>query len=199
MNNKAARLKQIRAFAKAKELSRMLKLGAGEVEDVLAFIREGFSVTVVDPDRAALERFRARLDSAGGSARLVESDYAELPFSPGEFELVMAFNSIYFSTADDMKKKFAELVSKLREDGFYYITLISTRHGDYGKGEEVEPGTFRRDGVLYHHTNAQDVVNLLRHTEIIDIRDEEQNEKGSFHWHVLGRKRDLEPRRAKED
>lgn len=198
MNYAGSRIRQIRAFAKAKELRHVLQLGSEETEDTLAFAREGFALTVVEPARPALDKLEALLETQGLSAKLVESDYAELPFSPGAFELVLAFNSIYNSTGEGIKANFTELISKLREDGFYYITLISTRHRDYGKGEEVEPGTFRRDGLLYHHTNAQEVVNLLRHTEVIDIRDEEQDEKGSFHWHVLGRKRDLEPKRQKQ-
>jgi len=175
------RVSALLPFLRAKAVRRVLQIGAGEVVSLL--LSEGFEATVLDPSKEPLAEPTKALEDKGLRARLIEES----------FDFVFAFNTLYHSNREGLKRSIDSLLARLREEGFFYITLISTRHADYGKGMEVEPATFSLNGLLTHYCDAADVAALLGDVEIIDLRDEEQARPGSFHWHVLGCRRDFSP------
>jgi len=175
------RVSALLPFLRANAVHRILQVGGGEVASLL--LSEGFEATVLDPSKELLAEPTKTLEDEGLRARLIE----------GPFDFVFAFNTLYRSDHKGLKRSIDSLLARLREEGFFYITLISTRHADYGKGIEVEPDTFSLNGVITHYCDAADVVALLRDVTIIDLRDEEQASPGSFHWHVLGCRKDLSP------
>jgi tellurite methyltransferase len=178
-------------FLRARSVRRILQVGGGEVVSLL--VSEGFEVTVLEPSRESLAGVRKTLEDKGLRARLIEGPLNELPVPRKPFDFVLAFNTLYRSDRDGLKRSIDSLLAQLREDGFFYITLISTRHADYGNGVEVEPASLSLNGVITHYCDAADVVALLGDAKIIDLRDEEQARPGSFHWHVMGCRKGLSP------
>ncbi len=187
------RVSALLPFLRARSVCRVLQVGVGEVEVVSLLISEGFEVTVLDPSHESLAGVRKALEDKGLRARLIEGPLNELPVPRKPFDFVLAFNTLYHSNREGLKRSIDSLLALLREEGFLYITLISTRHADYGKGREVEPATFSLNGVITHYCDAADVVAFLGDVKIIDLRDEEQARAGSFHWHVLGCRKGLSP------
>ena len=181
------RVSALLPFLRANAVRRILQVGGGEVVSLL--VSEGFEATVLDPSKESLAELTKTLEDEGLRARLIE----------GPFDFVFAFNTLYRSDHKGLKRSIDSLLARLREEGFFYITLISTRHADYGKGMEIEPDTFSLNGLLTHYCDAADVVALLGDVEIIDLRDEEQSRPGSFHWHVLGCRRGLSPSANEEE
>ena len=191
------RVSALLPFLRARSVRRILQVGGGEVVSLL--VSEGFEVTVLEPSRESLTGLRKTLEDRGLRARLIEGPLNELPVPRKPFDFVLAFNTLYHSDYEGLKRSLDSLLALLREDGFLYITLISTRHADYGKGREVEPATFSLNGVITHYCDAADVVAFLGDVKIIDLRDEEQASPGSFHWHVLGCRRDFSPSGNEEE
>lgn len=178
-------------FLRAKSVQRILQVGAGEVVSLL--LSEGFELTVLDPSQESLAELTKTLEDKGLRARLIEGPLDGLPVPRKPFDFVLAFNTLYHSDYEGLKRSLGSLFAQLRDEGFFYITLISTRHADCGKGIQVEPATFSLNGLLTHYCDAADIVALLGDVKIIDLRDEEQASPGSFHWHILGCRRGLSP------
>jgi cyclopropane fatty-acyl-phospholipid synthase-like methyltransferase len=193
------RVRGLLAFLKVKSVKTILQAGCGDREVTSLLINAGFDVTVVDEDGESLAGLEAALDADGLSAELIKASVCELP-APGRcFDFALAWNTLYYSNYEGLAHSLAALFNQLRDDGFFYLTLISTKHADFGRGEKVEQDTFNLEGSLRHFSAGGDMVALLRHVEVIDLRDEEQGEPGSFHWHILGRNRDLAPPEEDEE
>lgn len=191
------RVSALLPFLRANAVRRILQVGGGEVVSLL--VSEGFEVTVLDPSKESLAGVRKALEDKGLRARLIEGLLNELPVPRKPFDFVLAFNTLYHSNREGLKRSLDSLLAQLREEGFFYITLISTRHADYGKGREIEPASLSLNGVITHYCDAADVVAFLGDVKIIDLRDEEQASPGSFHWHVLGCRRDFSPSGNEEE
>jgi len=192
------RVGNLLAFLRANRVQRVLQAGGGDPETTLLLSREEFEVTVLEPSRSALARLERALAAEGHPAELLQATLEDMPTSAHRFDFVLAFNTLSETDRTGLEHSLRALFSHVREDGLFYMTLLSTRHSDYGKGREIEPATFSWNGSVRHYTDAAEIVRLLRHVEIIDLRDEEQGGHGSFHWHILGRNRDLSPPSSEE-
>lgn len=187
------RLKKLLPFLQANSVESILQLGCINEEVSSFLITEGFEVSVIDPSEESLALLKTGLDSRGLSAELIQAPFNELPVPKKRFDFALAFNSLYFTDYEGLKRSLDSLFVLLREDGFFYVTLISTKHSDYGKGNEVQPGTFDLGGLVRHYSDAADVVSLLQSAEVVDLREDEQGKPGSFHWHILARNRHISP------
>jgi SAM-dependent methyltransferase len=187
------RVRRLLPFLRAKSVKSILQLGCVDDEVTSFMITEGFKVSVIDPSEESLASLKKGLDSRGLSTELTQSAFDKLPIPKERFDFALAFNSLYGTDYEGLRRSLDSLFKLLREDGFFYITLASTKHADYGKGDEVEQNTFDLGGLVRHYSDAADIVNLLRHVEVIDLREEEQDEPLSFHWYIMGRNRDLSP------
>lgn len=157
---------------------------------------QGFNVTVIDIPTRSKEESKTEKDSVGPDVELVRIDSIEELVDikgAGEFDFGMAYNSLYYGTRQELSLNLKGLLEILKQDGFFYITLISTRNADYGKGKRIEAKTFKLGEMTRHFADAEDIVSLMGFLEIIDLRNEEQDTRGSMHWHILARNRLLLP------
>ncbi|TKJ42610.1 hypothetical protein CEE36_06835 [candidate division TA06 bacterium B3_TA06] len=190
-------IRRFQVFLQIQWVRRVLLLGAEDTQSALIFVRKGFELTVLDPPQETLDGLAKELDAAGLSARLLKAAPGDLPVPLRHFDFAVGFNCLYQTTLEGLTERFEGLLSGIRKDGFFYITLISTKNTNYRKDREIEPQTFADKGEMRHYCDAREIVTLLRHMEVIDLRNAEQGSEGSFHWHVLGRNRDMAP--AEED
>ncbi|MBD3284824.1 hypothetical protein GF359_00600 [candidate division WOR-3 bacterium] len=189
------RIENLLTFLEIQGVRTVLQIGAESGESVEIFSSKGFDVTVFSLDSGRSAEISNKLDEKNLKANLINIP-SQIKISYYDFAL--AYNNIYKRTHQELRDRLTVFLAYLKEDGFFYLTLASTRNSNYGKGKEVEKNTYESGGKITHYCDAVEIVNLFRHVEIIDLRNEEQEEPGSFHWHVLGRNRDPYPPEEEE-
>ncbi len=187
------RLLVVTRFLHAERVKTILQVGCSEPQSTLLFVREGFNVTLLDSANTALDSIKAEVGSLDTKKiRIIENSQNEAStLEPCSFDFLFAFNTLYETSFEALKENLSSKFNLLRKDGFFYLTLVSTKNSGFGVGEEIEPNTFLSGGRKLHFCDAAEIVTLFKQLEIIDIRDEEQETEGSFHWHILGRNRNL--------
>lgn len=77
--------------------ARVLEVGCGRGIGLIPYLRllEPTRLVGLDVDRQLLDLARSRLAESGASAELVHGDVRNLPFSDGEFEVVIDFGTCY--------------------------------------------------------------------------------------------------------
>jgi SAM-dependent methyltransferase len=125
-----------------------LDVGCGPGRHARLLARAGFRVFAVDPSPRAAAECAAGLLEDGRSATVLCGDPCRLPVTGSLFDVVVAFNSIYHGTKRQVSATVRSLHSALRPGGRVFATFPSHSHRMYGKGEQVEPDTFRSEGFL---------------------------------------------------
>jgi len=190
------RIGNLLTFLEIQGVRKVLQIGIEYPESLLILAEKGFDVTVFATDPQKLKQAEKGLEKRNLKAMLT-SVPSEIKIDYYDFAL--AYNNLYKITHQGLRDKLTVFLAYLREDGFFYLTLASTRNSKFGKGKEKEKNTYDMGGNLLHFSDAVEIVNLFRHVEIIDLRNEEQEKPGSFHWHVLGRNRDPYPPEDEEE
>ncbi|WAZ21818.1 class I SAM-dependent methyltransferase [Streptomyces cinnabarinus] len=169
----------------------VLDLGCGVGRHALFLAAEGFTARGVDASPAALDHAREEAGRRGLDAAFDTADFTELPYADASFDYVLAFNVVYHADEEGLRRALKEVRRVLRPGGRYQCTMLSKRNGEYGKGDEVSPNTFRQpeaaDDKVHPHlyTDAADLVRLHEGFELISAFDAEHGKPGSQHWHCL--------------
>jgi ubiquinone/menaquinone biosynthesis C-methylase UbiE len=183
-------------FAKllqARRLQRVLDLGCGTGRHLIYLAKEGCEVHGTDISQTGLTYARQWLSQEGLAAELKQSDMTAIPYPDGFFDAIISIFVIYHGTVEAMSRAIAEIYRVLRFGGLALLTFISTRSYRYGRGEEIEPGTFIPDegvdaGVPHHYSDRGEVEDLLKKFAILKMelveRIDEQGRRHS-HWEVV--------------
>lgn len=135
--------KLVREFRNG-EPQRALDLGCGVGRHVVLLARHGYETHGTDFSPAAVEHCREWLRLEALSAKVRRADMSDIHAPDGFFDLIVAFNVIYHTTRAGMQEVTALLRRKLRPGGCLFVTLKSPATWYYGRGREIEPGTFIR-------------------------------------------------------
>jgi len=178
-------------------VSRVLDLGCGLGRHVVLMAKSGFETYGLDSSSFAVEHCLKWLGAERLDANVCCADMCPLDFPDGFFDFIISWNVIYHATRACMIEALAEMGRTLRLGGLLYLTLNSTRNRHFGKGSEVEPGTFHNpekgDGEhLHHYSDEHDVRDLLSHWRIESLKESEEclagkPYPGSWHWKILAR------------
>ncbi|MGY4707609.1 class I SAM-dependent methyltransferase [Candidatus Bipolaricaulota sp. J31] len=179
-------------FLKREGARRILDLGCGAGRHVLFLAREGFEVHGLDSSVEALRICRERLEAEGLPAALVQADMRKIPYPEGFFDAAIAIASLYHGTLADMRRAIAEVRRVLKPGGFALLEFKSKRSFRYGRGKEIEPGTYIADtgedaGVPHHYSDREEVEALLVGFRILEIDHLERifaGERRSGRWEV---------------
>ncbi|MBP2145143.1 ubiquinone/menaquinone biosynthesis C-methylase UbiE [Methanofollis sp. W23] len=137
--------------------ARVLELGCGNGKTLSGLTGHGATVVGLDLARGAVA-----LAARSTSAHLVVGDARRLPFPAGSFDTVCAFHLIGHLMRDDREEAAMECTRVLKEGGRLYFKEFSVMDMRAGKGEEVEPWTFRRgEGVLTHYFTEEEGTALF--------------------------------------
>jgi ubiquinone/menaquinone biosynthesis C-methylase UbiE len=144
----------------------VLELGCGNGKTLAALARREGTVVGLDLARNAL-----RACPAGPA--LVQGDALALPFVDGSFGAVVMSHLLGHLTAAERAEAAKEVQRVLRPGGVLLVRAFSVRDMRFGKGEEVEPATFRRgNGILHHYFTAEELRALFRDLEEVSLREE---------------------------
>jgi len=166
----------------------VLDLGCGVGRHCISLARRGFSMTGLDRSVGAIEGSRRACAEAGVAVALVPGDLAELPFTDGAFDAVLAYNVVYHGNEQRVGACLAEVARVLSPRGRYAATMLSKRNDEYGKGVEIAPNTFVQDGAeddkIHPHLycDAADLVRLHDRFDLLSCMDAKQGVPQSFHW-----------------
>jgi SAM-dependent methyltransferase len=139
--------------------SRVLELGCGNGKTYTSLSGRDVSVVGLDLSPAAVALCRR---AAGEGAPLLVADARTLPFRDGSFDAVCAFHVTGHLMAAGRGAVASEVARVLKEGGKFYFRDFSDRDMRYGKGTEVEAGTFLRgEGILTHYFSESDVCTLF--------------------------------------
>jgi SAM-dependent methyltransferase len=98
----------------------------------------------------------------------VGSAMQALPFATGSFDAVIAFGVLYYNDAAGVRDTVAEMLRVLRPGGWALVVTRTPRDGRFGRGEEVEPMTWRATddetserGMLLHFLDRATIDSLF--------------------------------------
>lgn len=139
--------------------SLVLELGCGNGKSCLSLSRQKISVVGLDisPSAVALCRLASEEEIP-----LLVADARLLPFRDRSFDAVCAFHLVGHLSEEGRTTVAGEIVRVLRPGGKLYFRDFSVLDMRYGKGTEVEAGTFLRgDGISTHYFSEVEVGTLL--------------------------------------
>ena len=184
---------------------RILDIGCGTGRHLLYLAGRGFTVTGTDSSPKAMSICRERLEGAGLQADLIEVDMMAMEFGEGVFEGAISAHVIHHTDYATLQKIIDKITRYLAPEGYFAWITPTPRHHDWGRGEEIEPGTWvspeLEDGTPHHYCTEAEVRALLQAYEIESLAQREtrvaflaqpgevQSEKVRWHWYVLARKR----------
>jgi len=140
----------------------VLELGIGNGKNLSSF--------PVDADIVGLDFSRPALlaCSRTNKVRLVQADVTDLPFPDGRFLNVAASHILGHLDQASLPKASAEIERVLGEGGTLYVSVFGERDMRFGKGEEIEPRTYRRgNGVICHYFLEDEVPALFPNLKVV--------------------------------
>ncbi len=123
----------------------VLEIGCGHGADTRYLLGQGFTVTSLDLSRAALRQVAA----LSPVVQVVEAALpSPLPFVSEAFELVVAGLSLHYFRWSDTLAIIADIHRVLRPGGvlIFRVNAAGDKGYGFGRGVEVEPNLFLRDG-----------------------------------------------------
>ncbi len=122
--------------------------GDGKTTEVLA---RDFEVVGCDFSREALVSLRTHRDPEN-RVDLVECELGRLPFHPEKFDAITCVHALSHLTESERIAASAALAGVLKRGGYIFFEVFGTGDLRFGKGKEVEPGSFLRgNGIMTHY------------------------------------------------
>lgn len=141
--------------------SRILELGCGNGKTVSSLVQAGCSVTAIDSSSHAATLCRNTCTDPD-HAMIVIADSRATPFRNESFDVVIASHITGHLSLAGRSQLAGEVLRLIRPGGTMYFRDFSTGDFRYGRGEEIEPGTFmRRNGISTHYFSDDEVLALF--------------------------------------
>lgn len=212
---------KFRAFAPESEVYKLFKLaeanfperplrvwdlGCGAGRHTVALAQMGADVYASDISPTAVELTRGALEKLNLRGQAVLADMSENPWRDRTFHAVLSWDAIHHNTLAAIRASVGEVFKRLVPGGLFMGTILSDKAGNYGKGREIEPGTFIDDegiesGVPHHFFDEAGIRDLFQNWEFIILAEEitryvEAGERfwewtpfRFTKWNILARKR----------
>jgi ubiquinone/menaquinone biosynthesis C-methylase UbiE len=155
---------------------RFLDIGVGAGRHTRLAIELGLASYGADISYTGLHHARQRLQGTGSPIRLVQGSMLALPFPDNSFDLALGFGVFYYGTRDQMRLAIAEMRRVLAVRGRGFVVLRTHEDYRFGKGEELEPNTFRLSisdtnefGTIQHFVTSHDVVTYFSQFTSINL------------------------------
>ncbi len=153
-----------RAQLKPDSRRRLLDIGTGAGRHMRLAAELEFSPIGIDISHTGLRHARERLQNNGATYGLALASMTALPFAEQSFDVVVSYGCFNYGYARDMKRAISEVRRILTTNGRSFIVLRTTRDYRYGKGRELESGTFQLDiadtnelGTIQHFLTEENI------------------------------------------
>ena len=110
-------------------------------------------------------------------AELRVSDMTKFPFENVKFHGVISWDALHHNTNANISNSVRLVYDNLLKDGMFMLTLLSTKGGAYGQGNEIEKNTFVNDsgfeaGVPHHYFDENEVRALFKAWKIVILAEQ---------------------------
>ncbi|NYT02582.1 MAG: class I SAM-dependent methyltransferase [Methanosarcinales archaeon] len=140
----------------------VLELGSGNGKALLAMLGRGWKVVGVDISSRAASLSRELARTAGSPAELLVADGRRLPFIDRSFDAVFAYHVLGHLREAGRQSMAEEAMRVLSPGGRLFFRGFGVRDMRFGRGREVERGTFcRGEGVMTHYFTLEEVGGLF--------------------------------------
>ena len=171
---------------------RILDLGCGDGRHVVHFAQQGYTVYGLDIAFWGVRRAQEWLVREKLEAELVCGNMAELPWSDKAVDAVVSTQVIYHNRLVGIRKTLSEVHRILREEGFFFATMLKyPPMGRWvGEFEEIETRTYVRKegfekGLPHHFFTEGELRELLQGFEVLSFETASSNK----YYHVLAQRR----------
>jgi ubiquinone/menaquinone biosynthesis C-methylase UbiE len=171
---------------------RVLDMGCGAGRHLLYMAKHGFEAHGVDLSETGLEMTKKRLRRQKLEANLVKSDMKKLPYVSSCFDTLVCLNTVYHQKLSGIQETISEVTRVLKKDGYVLMNFLSKKTYSYGKGIDVEEGTFMEQNgvekeILHHFVDREEIQRLLGNLKIVDLRLKENRVDGKLRsrWIVV--------------
>jgi SAM-dependent methyltransferase len=159
--------------------------GSGYGRNTRLFSGAGLDVTGVEISRIAFEMARG-FDPA---SRFYHASALDLSFLATTFDAVYGFNILHLFRRDDRLAFIGQCRARVKPGGLLFFTVFSEMEGSYGKGAEVEPGTFEsKPGRPVHYFTEEDLRGHFPGLTVLETglaEDAEDHGEEGPHTHLL--------------
>jgi len=121
---------------------RVLELGCGSGNNLVYLAKEGFKPYGIDYSDYAVRMCREYLSSNRCEAEINVSSAASLECEDNYFDACVESNTIHCNTFETIEKIFKEIYRVTKPGGKFFGILASDRCAEFGKGRQIEKGTF---------------------------------------------------------
>ena len=157
--------------------------GAGYGRNALVFARAGFEVTGVEISTGAIKL------AAGSGIKLIEGSFLDVPLQPRSFDAIYCYNVLHLFLESDRRRFVAKSAEALREGGLAFFAVFSDAEASFGKGGQVEPGTYEsKPGRPVHYFSEGDLVDHFAAFDVLEtgvMEDPEEHGEEGKHVHRL--------------
>jgi ubiquinone/menaquinone biosynthesis C-methylase UbiE len=138
-----------------------LELGCGNGKTLAGLLVKGWEVTGLDSSSQAVTLCRTTLPETS-RARLVVADTRTLPFCDASFDLVLLIHVLGHLDHAGRKQTVDECARILKDNGTILFRDFSTQDFRFGRGLEIEAGSFQRgNGILTHYFSRDEIISLF--------------------------------------
>ncbi len=122
---------------------KLLDLGFGEGQNLIYFLSQGFRCwgTEIAESRVKFLSKKLKCNNQRATLELVGSNI--LPFKDNYFDIVVAWESLYYNNKAGFQETVDEILRTLKPGGRLLASVLSSRHNVCIYGKEIAPSTFR--------------------------------------------------------
>ena len=184
---------------------RLLDYGCGGGAALQFFKSKGFDVYGVDVNFKNIEICKKRMPDIADHFRVIDSEpHSEDVFFDGEFDLITAFDSLYYYSNTDIQVRLDSLNKQMSQKAIIYATMIGAQSTIYYKnsipykdGLRIVNIDFERDSTLEHYMNLtesekslHDMFSIFNKKHIGFHANKFREDEGvSFFYTYIGQKR----------
>ncbi len=166
---------------------RLLDAGCGSGKYSIPLRMRGFDVIGVDVSPGALKMAVKGGEIRGLDIKFVASDVCHLPFPDASFEVIWCYGVLQHLLSPERELAVSEFRRLLRRGGRLFLEVMGEEDMRYG-GIEVEHKTFKRkNGIIYHYFNMNELKGLLVDftCRIEDSKKQKQFDGGVYLRHMI--------------
>lgn len=166
---------------------RLLDAGCGCGKYALPLRMRGFDVVAIDVSLDALKIGGGRGVHRNLDIKLLAANVYQMPFSDSSFDVIWCYGVLQHLLLKERELALLEFWRILKDGGLLFIEVFGDEDMRYG-GYEVEHNTFsRKNGIIYHYFNKNELVELLKKfsCKIADSRKEKRFDGKCYTRHMI--------------